>query len=75
MESLESLIKRLPPDLQKEARDFIQFLIEKHVNTNKKRKYLKLDWAGELSEYKDKYTSMDLQKKAAEWWEDEDTSS
>lgn len=72
MELLESMIKRLPPDLQKEAIDFIQFLIEKHVN--KKRKYLKLDWAGGLSEYKDKYTAMDLQKKALEWWEDEDVS-
>jgi hypothetical protein len=70
MEPLESMIKRLPPDLQQEAIDFIQFLIEKHVP--KKRKYLKLDWAGALSEYNDKYTSLNLQKKALEWWEDED---
>ena len=72
MEPLESMIKRLPPDLQQEAIDFIQFLIEKHMH--KKRTYLKLDWAGALSEYKDKYTSLNLQKKALEWWDDEDVS-
>ena len=72
MEPIESMIKRLPPHLQKEAIDFIQFLIEKHVN--KKRTHLKLDWAGDLSNYKDKYTSLNLQKKALEWWDDEDIS-
>ena len=72
MEPLESMIKRLPPDLQQEAIDFVQFLIEKHVR--KKRKYLKLDWAGALSEYKDKHTSLNLQKKALEWWDDEGVS-
>jgi len=66
------MIKRLPPDLQQEAIDFIQFLIEKRMH--KKRTYLKLDWAGALSEYKDKYTSLNLQKKALEGWDDEDIS-
>jgi hypothetical protein len=72
MESLESMMKRLPPHLQQEAIDFIQFLIEKRMH--KKRTYLKLDWAGALNEYKDKYTSLNLQKKALEWWDDEDVS-
>lgn len=40
---------------------FIQFLIEKRMH--KKGTYLKLDWAGALSEYKNKYTSLSLQKK------------
>jgi len=31
---------------------------------------LKLDWAGGLKEYKDKYTSLELQKKILEWWGD-----
>lgn len=72
MESLESMIKRLPPDLQQEAIDFVQFLLEKHVN--RKRTHLKLDWVGGLSEYRDQHTSLGLQKKALEWWEDEDVS-
>ncbi|MBU7011259.1 MAG: DUF2281 domain-containing protein [Theionarchaea archaeon] len=50
MEPLESVIKRLPPHLQQEAIDFIQFLIEKHMH--KKRTYLRLDWAGAPSEYR-----------------------
>jgi hypothetical protein len=38
---------------------------------HKKRTHLKLDWAGALREYKDKYTSLNLQKKVSEWWDDE----
>jgi len=34
------------------------------------RSRLKLDWAGGLREYRDKYTSLELQKKALEWWGD-----
>lgn len=52
--------------------DFVQFLIEKRMS--KKKIYLKLDWAGGLSEYRDKFTSLDLQKKALEWWEEENVS-
>lgn len=70
MEPLESIIKRLPPHLQ-QAIGFIQLLI---TNRMHKKTYLKLDWAGALSEYKDKYTSLNLQKKALEWWDDEDVS-
>ena len=72
MESLETMIERLPPDLKQEVMDFVQFLIEKRMS--KKKIYLKLDWAGGLSEYRDKFTSLDLQKKALEWWEDENVS-
>ena len=28
---------------------------------------LRQDWAGALKDYKDKYTSLELQKKALEW--------
>lgn len=72
MESLEAMIERLPPDLKKEVKDFVQFLIEKRMN--KKKVYLALDWAGGLSEYRDMFTSLDLQKKALDWWEEENVS-
>ena len=29
-----------------------------------------MSWAGALKEYKEKYTSLELQKKALEWWGD-----
>jgi len=47
------------------VQDFIGFLLEK-----RKQKYgrkLRQDWAGALRDYRDKYTSLELQKKALEW--------
>ncbi len=61
MKSLEEMIKELPPDLRQEVEDFIEFLLKKR---KKKRKKLKQDWAGGLKDLKDKYTSLELQKKA-----------
>ena len=65
MERLQEMVERLPPDLQQEVRDFVQFLIERRVQ--KPGKELRQDWAGALREYRDQYTSLELQKKALEW--------
>lgn len=64
---LENLIKKLPPELQKEVEDFALFLLEKKVKEKKKEKFLKQDWAAGLKEYRNTYTSLELQKKALEW--------
>ena len=69
MKTLEELIKELPPHLQEEVRDFAQFLADTKVRP--KRKYLRMDWAGGLREYRDQFTSLQLQKKALEWWDDD----
>mgnify|MGYP001597099361 CR=1 FL=1 len=58
-------IKQLPPDLHDEVIDFIDFLMTKKVAKRKKRP--KLDWMGGLKEYRDQYTSLELQRKALEW--------
>lgn len=68
MERLQEMVERLPPDLQQEVRDFVQFLIERRVQ--KPGKELRQDWAGALREYRDQYTSLELQKKALEWRSD-----
>ncbi|RKY70343.1 MAG: hypothetical protein DRQ14_09120 [Candidatus Latescibacterota bacterium] len=68
MQTLEELIDQLPPELQREVRDFAEFLLEKHRRRPRRR--LRLDWAGGLKEYRDQYTSLELQKKALEWWGD-----
>ncbi|HUT52741.1 MAG TPA: DUF2281 domain-containing protein [bacterium] len=72
MKSLEELVKELPPDLRDEVRDFAEFVLEKNqaAKGKKKGRKLKLTWAGGLREYRDKYTSIELQKKALEWWGD-----
>ena len=68
MESIEELMEKLPPDLQQEVRDFAQFLVEKKAKP--KRRKLRLTWAGGLREFRDQYSSLELQKKSLEWWGD-----
>ncbi|MDI6886053.1 MAG: DUF2281 domain-containing protein [archaeon] len=62
---IEEKIKQLPPELHREVEDYVDFLLQKAKK--KPGKKLKLDWIGGLKEYRDKYTSLELQKKALEW--------
>ncbi len=62
---IENRIYKLPQDQQNEVIDFIEFLEGK--NKKKEDKVLSLNWFGGLKEYKDKYTSVELQKKSLEW--------
>jgi hypothetical protein len=66
IEKIESKINNLPPRLQKQVLDFIDFLSKKYLIREKKCKF-KFDWEGSLSELGNKYTSVDLQHKASEW--------
>jgi hypothetical protein len=65
MVGIVEMIKELPPELQQEVEDFVQFLIEKRAR--KPGRKLRQDWAGALRDYRDRYTSLELQKKALEW--------
>lgn len=62
---IEEKIRELPPELQQEVEDFVQFLLEKRAH--KRGRKLRQDWAGALKEYRGQYTSLALQKKALEW--------
>ena len=66
---IEEIIKKLPPEFQKEVEDFIQFLLEKHKKKTGKK--LKQEWAGALKKYRKQFTSLELQKKSLEWREDQ----
>ncbi|MDK2782017.1 MAG: hypothetical protein PWR13_1045 [Archaeoglobi archaeon] len=66
MEKVYELFQKLPDDLKKEVIDYMEFLLERRAK--KKRGELKLTWKGALKEFKDKYSSVDLQHKALEWW-------
>lgn len=66
MKKLEDVVKELPPELQQEVYDFALSLLETKVKPRRKRK-LRLNWAGALREYRDQYTSLELQQKALEW--------
>ena len=69
MTGLEELIKELPPDLHQEAEDYISFLIEKRAK--KPKGDLKLDWIGALEDMSDQYSSVELQHKILDWWDEE----
>ena len=64
-ETVENLIRELPPELRQEVEDFIRFLLQKRIKKPGKR--LRQDWAGALRDYRNQYTSLELQKKASEW--------
>ncbi|MER3424232.1 MAG: hypothetical protein C4293_14430 [Nitrospiraceae bacterium] len=68
MQPLKDLVETLPPELQEEVRDFVEFLLEKRMA--KQRDALKLDWRGALRDLRDQCTSVDLQHKALQWWGD-----
>lgn len=65
MDRLEKLLKDLPSDLHQEVEDFVQFLLSKRFKT--KGRKLRQDWAGALEDYRQQFTSLELQKKALEW--------
>lgn len=62
---LEDLIKALPLEAQAEVRDFVEFLLTKRGRKAAGR--LRQDWAGALAGYRDRYTSLELQRQALEW--------
>ncbi len=68
MTRLEQLVKELPPELHRAAEDFLESLLAKRARRRKVA--LKLDWRGGLSDLRDRYTSVQLQHKAQEWWGD-----
>ena len=51
MKTLEEKINELPPELQKEALDFTEFLLSKRTPPQQKR--MRLTWAGALKDYRD----------------------
>jgi hypothetical protein len=65
MKTIEEMIRELPEDLQREVRDFVEFLAEKQVRRHGHK--LRQDWAGALREQREQYTSLELQKKAQDW--------
>ena len=63
MKDFEKKFEQLRPDQQ------IKIIIYMDLMLNKpKKKKLDFSWEGALKEYKDKYTSVELQKKALDWF-------
>ncbi len=58
-------IRELPPELQEEVINFIDFLRAK--KSSKPKKKPNLEWIGGLKAYRDQFTALELQKKASDW--------
>jgi len=65
MYTLKEMVEQLPPDLQEEARNFIEFLLQRYENRPQGKP--RFDWSGALKDLRDQYTSVQLQHKIGEW--------
>ncbi len=68
MKAISDMIKELPPELQQEVEDFVEFLLAKHRRTPEAK--FKFDWEGALKDLRGNYTSVELQHKILEWREE-----
>lgn len=65
MKTLEDVLRELPPELRKEVEDFARFLLERRRATGGRA--VGQSWAGALSDDRDRFTALELQRKALEW--------
>ena len=65
MDTLKEMVEQLPPDLQEEARNFLEFLLQRYKNRPQGKP--RFDWSGTLRELSGQYTSVQLQHKIGEW--------
>lgn len=63
--SLDEIMKELSPDAQTQVKDFAEFLLKK--KRRETQRTLRQDWAGALRDFRERYTSVELQKKSLEW--------
>jgi Protein of unknown function (DUF2281) len=61
MTTLAEFVEQLPPDIQKEIKDFAEFLLEKRAK--KKHNVPTFDWEGALNDLGEQCTSVELQHK------------
>jgi hypothetical protein len=68
MPDINEILSQLPPEKIEKVREFAESLLPREVSSEPHK--LSLKWEGALSEYRDRFTSLELQKKALEWWGD-----
>jgi hypothetical protein len=65
---IQEKAQQLTPDKQAAALDYIEFLLSKEKPLS--REPMTFEWAGCLADLKDQYTSVELQKQANLWREE-----
>jgi hypothetical protein len=69
MKTLEEKIRELPSEYQQEVEDFVDFLKTKEIKSTKGQ--FTFSWAGALKDMRDQYSSVELQHKILEWWDED----
>ena len=62
---IDEKLRKLPEPLRDEVLEYIEFLLERQARA--KTGKLEMSWRGGLAEYRERYTSLELQRKALEW--------
>jgi len=72
MKALDEIVDQLPPEKQQEVFEFAQGLLDKkEKGKSQGKRYLtltKTNWRGVLREWRDEYTSVELQHKILDLW-------
>lgn len=69
MTTIAEMVRNLPPELQQEVEDFVQFLLEKRSKGPRGKPTF--DWAGALKDMGHQCTSVELQHEISEWRSEE----
>ena len=65
VKTLDELVKELTPHSRAEVRDFAEFLHSKRKGRSIGKFSQK--WAGALNDFREEYTSLELQRKSLDW--------
>jgi len=65
MDPLKEVVEKLPPDLQQEVKDFIEFLLQKRAKKSGGKP--KFEWSGAFRNLRSQYTSVELQHEISKW--------
>lgn len=65
LKPLDDLLRELPPESQAEVRALVETLLKKREKKSSGK--LRQSWAGALSDFREKYSALELQKKALDW--------
>ena len=71
MSRIEEIIRNLPADLRREVEDFADFLAQR--DASQPVATFDLNWRGGLEEFRDQFSSVELQHAALGWWTEECT--
>lgn len=71
IEIIEKKIRELDAESLSEVNQLVDSLLMRKTQTKSEWVYSRQSWAGALKEFRDEYTSVELQKKSLDWWDED----